>query len=370
MSKFKELMKKLSKNLDDIKKSSQGVESLANIYKKYSEKRIEVVEERLIGMKAKAIYPSLLDKIQDNVKKAIEEAIKKKIKPNEFKSEIANANNKMKELDIRMKSLEKEDNVLKKQIAEKKKEFDDKFKKTQKYMDQTNKISDYYVKNVLDFEKKIESIKEEYDLAIKMDPQALKKDKYAKKRIALFKKYENAYNRLRSFGARNKLNELTEAKDKIGNIRNDLEHFNSEFERLFPRNDDWIKEYESIVKDTTGKFTKSLRTVASNKKELRSILSNIEKCTYIITGQMAVEISQKFMDFKKVIETCISNFDNIDSITRTMETEFFKLTSSARLDLNLHTILTGLKSIEIILKDKVQTYINDEEIPDLSESIT
>lgn len=365
MSKFKEFMNKLKKNEKEIKENSQGIESLASLYRKYSEERIKVIQERLIGMKASAVFPNLISKIKEKIEEAKAKAIKDKIKPNEYKSELANATGKMTELEIRMKALEKEDNALKKQVAQKKKEFDEKFKKTQKYMDKTAKVSEYYSKNVQEFEKKIENIQSEYEQASKMTPEAIKKDKYAKKRISQFKKYEKVYNALRSFGSRSKLNDLTILKDKIGDIRTELELFNSEFERLMPRNDDGLKKYDELIKKCLSDLKMSLKIINENRKELKNILLSLKECNKLITTQQAIDISQKFKDFESVVEKCISNIDNIESITKTVETEFFKLTPTSRLDLNLHTILTGIKSIEIVLRSKVKSYINDEQIPDL-----
>ena len=87
-----EFKNKLSKNKQSLEKEEKKVEAVANIFKKYCDEYAKNCNELIVCYQADIIYKYLEKKINDKIK---DDKQKNTDKRKEYKSELANANNKM-----------------------------------------------------------------------------------------------------------------------------------------------------------------------------------------------------------------------------------------------------------------------------------
>jgi len=363
MARFKEFRKKYSKNMKHIEEELKKAEALGNIYKKYSEERLKVFEERIIAMRAIVIYPFLEDKIKsmiaDEQKQAIEKAKKsgdKMPKPREYKSQLANAKDKINEMKQKKKSLEDKDATLYKLVGKHKKEFEIQFRKVQKFMDESTKVRDFYIKNVQKFVVELESLKGEVESYSSIPEK--ERSPQAKAAIKKFNRLKKKYDILNQFGAESKINVLGQIKDKLANLRSDMEHYNDEFENLSPgKLDDWAKKMNNVA----DLLSKIVKFVKQTKDKLKEINANIERLYEISSTQQIPSYMEKFKNFKEdALAVCIKAIGYVESQIIDLEQHFYNLVPANNLNFVTNTILTGLRTIFVILKDNVQKYINDD----------
>ena len=362
-AKFYEFKKKLSRNLADIEKKKKHVEQLANTYKSYSEDRLKVVNELIVVMRAEKIFPELekkiLAKIDDEIKAAAKptKSGKEPKKPKEYKAELSDARNKVKELAAKHKSLQIQNKTLYDQLKIYKKNYEDEFKKVEKYMGETINVQKYYADNIQSIDTKLDRIKKEYDEFMKTPEK--ERTSYQKKAIKRFKKYESLfklfYGDQGGFQPKQKLDQLTRQKDDLSNLRKDMEHYNVQFDELAPKD---INDWQEHIEASVNGIRLSIQYIDTTKKNLKDILESVKRLFTLTASQQMIDYSKKFQSFEKPIETSIGIIGNIDSIIKDVEKNFYNLTPAARLDYNLQTVLTGLKTITVLLQGDVETYIN------------
>jgi hypothetical protein len=357
-AKFYEFKKKLSRNLSDIEVKKKHVEQLANTYKSYSEDRLKVVNELIVVMRAEKIFPELEKKILDRIK--IEQTDSKPGKtPKEYKAELSDARNKVKELEAKHKSLIIQDKTLYDKLKTYKKNYEEEFKKVEKYMTETYNVQDYYAKNIQKIDTELDRSKKDYDETLKTPPK--ERTSFQKKAIKKFKKYEPLYKLFYGeqggLQPKQKLDQLTRQKDDLSNLRKDMEHYNLQFENLAPQD---INKWQDHIEDCVKNISLSINAIKTTKKKLKKMLAIVNRLYSLTALQQMIDYSKKFEAFKKPLETCISTIDKIDSTIKDVEVNFYNLIPAARLDFNLQNVLVALKMIATLLQRDIQIYINDD----------
>jgi hypothetical protein len=257
--KLLEFKKKHSIALKHIQDKTKAIESLATIYKNYSIKHLKIVEEQIIGIRAESIFPMMETKVL-----ALIEAAKKKHADNaaagkttsikEYTSQLSQAKAKKIDIERKMISLKKEIKTLGKKLLKHKKLYDKEFKSVNTYISEYQNISKYYVEKVQDFIEKLDIIKMEHDSYKGTPEKSL--TAAGRKAISRFEKYRAIYVLIQEFNPRNNLDLLEKEKDKLINMRTNMEHYHSEFHRMTTGS---LIKWKDNVSTATNKLEKSLK---------------------------------------------------------------------------------------------------------------
>ena len=173
-----------------------------------------------------------------------------------------------------------------------------------------------------------------------------------------FKKIEKTYNIITQFGSEDQIDTLIKIKDKIANLRTNMEHYNKEFYTLSPKSlEDWKKKLE----ETVEKLYNATKTINKIKTEFNTITTIIQRLLELISTQLIASIIEKLKDFLTNMKDVSEAIKNVEYQILDIEKHFYNLLPARNLEIGINHIMTGIRTIFVILRENVLKYINIEE---------